>query len=403
VNRRPSDLLHPRLTVVPVDGRSRPVDPAPGRTVVGQAELSAAMEVVAERRRSRLRERIATLEAERHDLLAAQAEADAAVAQRRADRDGFLAAADWCEALPAEVASGAATVAAAEADLADRLRTARDAARGLDRVLDQRASAEAAIDEARRQLAALRANAPGPERERAAEQLAAQAAAVEARLAEAEREARGRAEQAKRDVSDLERELERLAREQRDRLGRLGQLVDCLPGEARPPHGEDPVAHVAGVAAGLRALAAIVDGELAGLQAEADRRRAAVEGQRRHVDVVRTSLDRIAPEDAAAALADLVTGVAEGVVVLDDVVAEVASGDDGLLRALEDAEPSAPVVLLSSDPTVLGWAIDLPAERGALAGPRTVDLLIDLPTTTGTCADRSLARQHATTATGDHP
>jgi len=403
VNRRPSDLLHPRLTVVPVDGRSRPVDPAPGRTVVGQAELSAAMEVVAERRRSRLRERIATLEAERHDLLAAQAEADAAVAQRRADRDGFVAAADWCEALPAEVASGAATVAAAEADLADRLRTARDAARGLDRVLDQRASAEAAIAEARRQLAALRADGtPGPERERAAEQLAAQAAAVEAKLTEAEHEARARSEQAKREVSELERDLERLGRDQRDRLARLAALVECLPGEARPPHGDDPVAHAGTVAAGLRGLAAVVDAELAGLQAEADRRQAAADTHRRHLDVVRGSLERIVPEDAAAALADLVTGVADGVVVLDGVVAE-ASADDGLLRALEEAEPSAPLVLLSADPTVLGWAIDLPADRGALASPRTVDLLTDLPTTTGTCADRAPGRQHATTATGDHP
>jgi len=202
-------------------------------------------------------------------------------------------------------------------------------------------------------------------------------------------------------VSELERELERLAREQRDRLARLGGLLDCLPGESRPPRGEDPLDHIATVARGLRSLAAIVDGELAGLQAEHDRRRASRDAQRRQVEAARTSLDRIAPEDAAAALADIVAGVTDGIVVLDDVVAGTAAHDDGLLRALEVAEPAAPLVLLSSDPTVLGWAIDLPAERGALVGPRAVDLLTVDPTT-GTCADRPLARQHATTAPGDH-
>ena len=97
--------------------------------------------------------------------------------------------------------------------------------------------------------------------------------------------------------------------------------------------------------------------------------------------------------DAAEALSDLVTGVAEGLVVLDDVV---AADGDGLLRALEATEASAPLVLLSSDPAVLGWAIDLPADRGALVGPAVVDLLTDH-------AVRPLARQHAVTSTGDHP
>lgn len=399
--RRQPVPLHPRLTVVPVDGRSRPaIAAAPGRTVVGHAQLAEAMEAVAERRRARLRKRIDGLEAELRQADGQLAEAEAMVVQRRADRDSFTDAAEWCEALPAAASETATSIARAEAELAERLRSARDAGRALDRVLDQRASADAAIAEARRQLAALRAGAADdPERERAAAQLAAQAESVEARLAEAEREARTRAEQAKREVSELERELERLAREQRDRHARLVELVECLPGEARPPHGDHPVDHVASIAAGLRGLAGVVDAELTGLQAEADRQRAGCEAQRRQIRAVRASLDRITPEDAAEALADLLSGAADGVVVLDDVVAAGTDGQDGLLRALEVTEPAAPLVVLSSDPAVLGWAIDLPADRGGVAGPAAVESLIE-----PNCTDRTLARQHAVaSSTGDQP
>lgn len=391
--------------MVPVDGRPRPaITAAPGRTVVGRTELARAVDAVADRRRARLRERIAQLEGELRAAERHLAEADVAVAQRRADRDGFADAAAWCDALPEASRRRAAEVTAAEAELADALRASREAGRALDRVLDQRASADAAIAEARRQLDALRSDLPGdPEREQAAARLAAQAESVEARLREAEAEARGRCDQAKRAVSELERELERLVRDQRERLNRLADLVECLPGEARPPAGDEPLAHAAGIAAGLRALAAVVDGEVAGLGAEADRRRADCDARRRQVDAVRASLDRIAPEDAAEAIAELVTGVADGVVVFDDLVATAPAADaDGLLRALEATEAAAPIVLLSSDPTVLGWAIDLPADRGALVGPAVVDALVELPSA-DTPTAHALATQHASTATGDHP
>jgi len=393
--RRDPGLLHPRLTVVPVADGPRPaIDPAPGRTVVGHAELADAMEAVAERRRAALRQRIAGLEGDLAVEQAATDAAEAAVAQRRADRDAFADAAAWAETVPAAIAALRDEVAAAEAELAERLRASRDAARALDRVLEQRAQADAAIAEARRQLEALRASSgDSPERQDAATQLAAQARSVEQRLTDAEAEARTRSERTKRDVTEVERRLEDLARRQRDDLARLAGLVDCLPGESRPPRDEDPVDHLGTIAAGLRSLAGVVDAELAGLQAEADRCRADRDARRRQVDAARWSLEHLAPEDAAEALAGLVTGVAEGLVVLDDVV--VTGAGDGLLRALEATEPSAPLVLLSSDPAVLGWAIDLPADRGALAGPATVDLLTH---------HASPAREHAfTTSPGDHP
>jgi hypothetical protein len=400
---RRNEPLHPRLTVVPVDGRARPeIDAGPGRTVVGHAQLASAMEAVADRRRAALRERIAGIERDLSRSSAGLAQAEDAAGQRRADRDGFLDAASWAESLPTVVAEGRTAGAAVEADLAERLREAREAARALDRVLDQRASADAAIAEARRQLDSLRR--PGvhdPEREQAAAQLAAQAESVEARLTEAEDDARTRSEQTKRAVTELELELERLARTQRERLARLGELVECLPVDGRPPHDEDPLDHVGTVAAGLRDLAAVVDGEHRTLQADADRRRAECEQLRNHVGSLQASLERIAPEDAAEALADLVTSVTDGLVVLDDVVTDGAS-DHGLLRALEATEASAPVVVLSSDPAVLGWAIDLPADRGAIAGPRTVDLLTT-PSTTVVCTEPEQHRLPALTSSpGDH-
>lgn len=403
--RREPELLHPRLTVVPVDERARPaVEAVPGRRIVGHAELATAMEAVAERRRASLRLRIAELAEELVDAERRLEGAATAAAQRRADRDGFLDAATWCESLPATISAQRQVIADAEAVLAERLRTSRDAARALDRVLDQRASADAAIAEARRQLESLTPAAPSdPERAEAARALAAQAESVEARLAEAEAEARASSERTKRAVSESEREIEQLGRAQRDRHARLGSLVECLPGDARPPLDDEPIHHVATIAAGLRALAAGVDVELAGLQAEADRQQADCDDRRRRLDALRASVIRIVPEDAAEALTDLVTGGDDDLVVLDDVVASDAAGDDGLLRALEVTEPSAPLVLLSSDPTVLGWAIDLPAERGAIAGPRTVDLLTDHRSTTAVLADRELPRQHAVTSSlGDH-
>lgn len=393
-------MLHPRLTVVPVDvSDRRALGVAPGRTVVGRAELDAATRVVADRRRGVRLEALADRNRHLEDALERLAAARAAVDQRRADHDGFVAAADWCETLPALAAEHRTALAAAEVRLADSLRHAREASRALDRVLEQRAQADAAITEARRQLHSLDRGDGGATGERAdaAAALSAQAESLEARLTEAESSARSSSEQTKRAVTEAEREIERLTRDQRDRQARLAALVECLPGDARPPHDEDPLGHVHGVSAGLRGLAETIAGELTGLTAALDRHRAECEHRRSEVAAIRATLDRTSPEDAAEALTDLLGAVAEGVVVLDDVVVPDASGSGcGLLRALEDAEPEAPLVLLSSDPTVLGWAIDLPAERGALVGPSVVDVLAP-PTTSAP----DTAPAVVTSSTGD--
>jgi DNA repair exonuclease SbcCD ATPase subunit len=407
VIRREPDLLHPRLTVVPVDvGPRRALDRGAGRTIVGRAELEAATQAVAGRKRTARLEELAARNADLEAALDRLGEARTAVDQRLADHDGFLSAADWCTSLPDLAAAHRSDLAAAEAELSEALRAARDASRALDRVLEQRAQADAAITEARRQLHALDRGEgdPGGERAQAAAALSAQAESLEARLSEAEREARSRSEETKRAVTAIEHTIERLVREQRDRQSRLRALVDCLPGDARPPHDDDPLHHVDTVSAGLRGLAETIAAELTGLRAALDRHRAECEHRRSEVAAIRATLDRTSPDDAAEALADLLAGVADGVVVLDDVVATDPAGtDDGLLRALEAAEPEAPLVLLSSDPTVLGWAIDLPAERGALVGPRTVDLLdASASTTRLTAAAHDVAPAHAvTSSTGD--
>lgn len=386
--RREPDPLHPRLTVVPVDSASRPpVVAAPGRTVVGRAALAEATAEVAERRRAALRSRIAELAEELDEAEHQRTDAEAAVVRRRSDRDDLLEAAAWSESLPETTRRQRAEIATAEADLLERLRESREAARALDRVLEQRASADAAISEARRQLASLDGDAdPTGERQQAAAALAAQSQSLEARLAEAEDAARSRSERSKRAVTECERTIEEQTRGHRDAQARLRTLVASLPGDARPPHDDDPIDHVATVAAGLRGLAETVGGELGGLEAVAARHRLACEERRRDLAELERAVHATAPEDAAQALADLVTGMVDGVVVLDDVVAADHEGDDAsLLRALEDAQPSSPVVLLSSDPAVLAWAIDLPADRGAIAGPGTVDLLTAAPLAAMSC------------------
>src|SRR5690606_9343652 len=118
---------------------------------------------------------------------------------------------------------------------------------------------------------------PVGERAQAAAALSAQAESLEARLGEAERDARVRSEETRRDVTAIERTIERLVREQRDRHARLVALVDCLPGDARPPHDDDPIHHVDDVATGLRGLAGTIASELTGLTATLDRHRAECE------------------------------------------------------------------------------------------------------------------------------
>jgi hypothetical protein len=58
--------------------------------------------------------------------------------------------------------------------------------------------------------------------------------------------------------------------------------------------------------------------------------------------------------------------VGETPVILDDPFAEVADRRDELLTELAACSEQRPVVLLTDDPEVLGWAIGLPPELGTV-------------------------------------
>lgn len=378
MNARQTDLLHPRLTVVPVVGRPDPViEPAPGRTVIGSAELAQALATAAERRRAELRDLIAQLD---QQLAAATSDAGAAEAtaeQRREEHDALLAAARWCESLPEHLEELRSARAEAEAVLFERLRASRAAGRALERVLEQRSAAAAVVAEARGQMAVLHAPVGGAsETGHLPEQLTARTEALEGHLAVAEAEAHLGIEHAAGAVFEAERALAELAERRHDRLSQLAGLAEGLPAEERPPPGDDALDHLDGVVAHLRSLAETFADQVADADAAVVRSRSERDDLAERIEGVRDSVDQSAAEDAVEALAAVASDADADVVVLDGVVAtEADEAGVGLLGALEAVDGLPPLVLVSADPTVLGWAIDLPGEVGAVAAPAVLDLL----------------------------
>ena len=148
--------LHPRLTVARAGSAERPrlVD-ALGGEAVGSEDLAAAAAAVALERSEERAARRARLDGvvERR-----RGEADEA-ADRVADLDGLrrrlLEGADWAEAAVHDLPGLQEAVAAARANLEERLAAQRAARAGLDRVVEQRAAAATAMEDADRQLADL--------------------------------------------------------------------------------------------------------------------------------------------------------------------------------------------------------------------------------------------------------
>lgn len=198
----------------------------------------------------------------------------------------------------------------------------------------------------------------------AAVALEAQVSSVERQLSEAEEVARAEVDEATRSMSRAELALERLREESRDRQTKLRELVVLVPAAQRPPAEGDLLDHVATIAAALRDLAAPMQDDIerasedvGALRAEHDEK--AAEDERR-----RAGRGSILSEDRASALRTLL-GEPPCFVVLDDLV---TVDDLGLsVDALDALDAPCPVVVLTEDPGVAGWVIELPAERGRLA------------------------------------
>jgi hypothetical protein len=140
-----------------------------------------------------------------------------------------------------------------------------------------------------------------------------------------------------------------------------------LPPALRPRAGDDPLGELPRL---RETLAAEVDrAEVALAQATHD-----LERTRADIDETQTQLDDhltvvpvddVTDDDIRQAVHDLV-GAGDVPVVLDDPLAEVDGLRDELLDELASASEQRPVVLLTDDPTTLGWAISLPDEVGAV-------------------------------------
>jgi hypothetical protein len=201
----------------------------------------------------------------------------------------------------------------------------------------------------------------------AAEQLRAQIAAVTDALERSEDEYHTSLAAAEAGVTSAEASLERATAALSDAVRRLRRISEALPPALRPRAGDDPLGELPRL---RETLAAEVDrAEVALAQASNDLERA-----RRDIDETQSQLDDhltvvpvddVIDDDRRQAVRDLVAG-AEIAVVLDDPFGEVGELRGELLDELAGAARERPVVLLTDDPSTLGWAISLPDDVGTV-------------------------------------
>lgn len=208
-------------------------------------------------------------------------------------------------------------------------------------------------------------------RRQAALALEAQVAALEQRLGEAEATAREDIERSARRLIRAEEELERLLGERRDRRRRLVGLAASVSAAGVPAPDVGVAPHVA--------IALLADASA--LDADIEHARRTVEDLDRQLAALEAELaaheeaDGRAPAvDRRDALAELAATVAP-VVVLDHLV----DGPHAPLTCadLDHLDIPVPVVVLTGDADVLGWAIELPADAGQVV---PVDVLVDATT-----------------------
>lgn len=402
----------PRIVVVP-EGASatwpRLIDEA--ATVVTRDAVQSAVADQVARRDEAIASQVAELELQLGDLVAELDDVAARRVEQEEDHAALLRWADWCEAQPAEAADGVGAVAEATRVVEQRSAEARQAGRELDDVLEQQATAEAALEEARMEVEAH--SAPGlaesdvrQELERAEKVLASasstqeetvarrrvevlhrtlavraeprsqdtrhheavralarQAEALQARLSEAVETARARSDAALRSLAQAEQLLERLHHRERGRHRRLRDAVAELPAELRPRTQDDLLAESDAVAASLRTHAESLLPELDELRRAVDGLVARREDVHLRIDSVRATIGRAEDDDVVRAVRALVEA-ADPPVVLDDPLSPEEW--PAVMADLAARPPDVPVSVLTADPAVLAWAIDLPSSIGGV-------------------------------------
>jgi len=201
----------------------------------------------------------------------------------------------------------------------------------------------------------------------AAEQLRAQIAAVSEALERSEDEYSFSLSAAESAVVTAEADVERATAALSDAVRRLRRISEALPPALRPRAGDDPLGELprlretlaAEVERAEVALASATD-DLEIARKEIDETQLQLDD---HLTVVPT--DDIGEEDLHQAVLDLV-GTGDTPAILDDPLVDHTADRTGLLDQLVVATERRPVVLLTDDAEILGWAISLPDDIGAV-------------------------------------
>jgi hypothetical protein len=201
----------------------------------------------------------------------------------------------------------------------------------------------------------------------AAEQLRSQIAAVSEALQRSEDEYTSSLGAAESAVVAAEASVERATAALSDAVRRLRRISEALPPALRPRAGDDPLGELPRLRETLAAEVERAEVALAGATEDLERARRDIDETQEqlddHLTVVPT--DDISEEDRRRALLELV-GAGDLPAVLDDPISDHPDEREALLDQLALASEKRPIVLLTDDPDILGWAISLPDDIGAV-------------------------------------
>jgi len=229
----------------------------------------------------------------------------------------------------------------------------------------------------------------------AAQQLRTQVEALSATLAHAEHDARVRFDAAATATDAAELALDRAQAVLTDIAGRARTLAEDLPPDERPVG--DRLSTLPELAEVLRVKAGALESSVEEAERHLAEANARVDAAFAAAEAAGTGLDGPRPEDVHDGFERLLASHVDVRIVLDDPFVNVDPAlRTRLLEVVLAHVETAPVVLLTDDPDVLGWAIGLPSLQGAVVSTDSVlNLCHSGADTMGTApdlTDRSTAR-----------
>ncbi len=208
------------------------------------------------------------------------------------------------------------------------------------------------------------------ERHAAALELESQVTAVEDQLGDAEVRSRDEVDEATRSMSRAELSLERLRQDARSRRRQLLAFASLLPESDRPATGDDPVPHARAIASALRGHADAMQADVDHALECANRDRAVRAVKQVEIDDRRARLDIVAADDRVSALRAAVEQC--NLLVIDDAVTIAETGNGILLDDLVRVDAEIPILVLTTDSSVISHVIDLPAGHTVVASVRSL-------------------------------